>query len=96
MFDNWQKVGADGKVTTAPMSENDIKRFTQLVRESIGLKDDRGDQLNVINQAFKTEGPIPADREPAAVADPLGDRSSRNRASVRCWCCSWRFSSCGL
>jgi flagellar M-ring protein FliF len=60
VFDNWQKVGADGKVTTAPLSENDIKRFTQLVRESIGLKDDRGDQLNVINQAFKTEGPIPA------------------------------------
>jgi flagellar M-ring protein FliF len=59
VFDDWQKVGADGKMTTAPMSENDIKRFTQLVKESIGLKDDRGDRLDVINQAFKTSQPIP-------------------------------------
>jgi flagellar M-ring protein FliF len=53
VLDDWQKVDADGKVTTAPMSDTDIKRFTQLVKESIGLKEDRGDQLNVLNQAFK-------------------------------------------
>ena len=60
VLDDWQKIGADGKVTTSPMSDTDIKRFTQLVRESIGLKDDRGDKLDVLNQAFKTAGPIPA------------------------------------
>jgi flagellar M-ring protein FliF len=60
VFDDWQKVGADGKATTSPMSDTDIKRFTQLVRESIGLKDERGDKLDVINQAFKTNPPIPA------------------------------------
>ncbi len=59
-LDDWQKVDADGKVTTAPMSEADIKRFTQLVRESIGLKDDRGDQLNILNQAFKSSAPLGA------------------------------------
>ena len=59
VFDDWQKVGADGKITTAAMSESDIKRFTELVKESIGLKDDRGDKLDVINQAFKTNPPIP-------------------------------------
>ena len=57
VLDNWQKVGADGKVTTTAMSDADIKRFSQLVRESIGLKDDRGDQLNVLNQAFKNSAP---------------------------------------
>jgi flagellar M-ring protein FliF len=57
VLDNWQKVDADGKVTTAAMSDADIKRFTQLVRESIGLRDDRGDQLNVLNQAFKSSPP---------------------------------------
>jgi flagellar M-ring protein FliF len=57
VLDNWQKVGADGKATTAAMSDADIKRFSQLVRESIGLKDDRGDQLNVLNQAFKNNAP---------------------------------------
>jgi flagellar M-ring protein FliF len=54
VLDDWQKVDADGKVTTAPMSDTDIKRFTQLIKESIGLKEDRGDQLNVLNQAFKS------------------------------------------
>jgi flagellar M-ring protein FliF len=64
-LDDWQKVDADGKVTTAPMSDTDIKRFTQLVRESIGLKEERGDQLNVLNQAFKSSVPIgPVDGPP--------------------------------
>jgi flagellar M-ring protein FliF len=61
VLDDWQKVDADGKVTTEPMSDTDIKRFTQLIKESIGLKDDRGDQLNVLNQAFKSSvaiGPV--------------------------------------
>jgi flagellar M-ring protein FliF len=58
VLDDWQKVDADGKVSTAPMSDTDIKRFTQLVKESIGLKEDRGDQLNVLNQAFKSAAPL--------------------------------------
>jgi flagellar M-ring protein FliF len=57
VLDDWQKVDADGKVTTTAMSEADIKRFSQLVRESIGIKDDRGDQLNLLNQAFKNGVP---------------------------------------
>jgi flagellar M-ring protein FliF len=58
VLDDWQKAGDDGKVTTQPMSDADLKRFTQLVRESIGLKDDRGDQLNVMNQTFRGNGPL--------------------------------------
>jgi flagellar M-ring protein FliF len=47
------------------MSDADIKRFTQLVRESIGLKEDRGDQLNVLNQTFKSNAPLgPVDGPP--------------------------------
>jgi flagellar M-ring protein FliF len=65
VLDNWQKTDGDGKVTTAPMSDDDIKRFTQLVRESIGLKDDRGDKIDVMNQAFKNNDPIgPVDGPP--------------------------------
>src|ERR1700761_9608259 len=59
VLDDWQKVDADGKLTSAPMSDTDIKRFTQLIKESIGLKDDRGDQINVLNQAFKGSAAIP-------------------------------------
>lgn len=59
VLDDWQKVDADGKTTTGPMSDSDIKRFTQLIKESIGLKDDRGDQINVMNQAFKSNAALP-------------------------------------
>ena len=59
VLDDWQKVDADGKVTTSPMNDTDIKRFTQLIKESIGLKDDRGDQINVLNQAFKSSAALP-------------------------------------
>lgn len=59
VLDDWQKTDADGKLTTAPMSETDVKRFTQLIKESIGLKDERGDQINVLNQAFKSNAAIP-------------------------------------
>jgi flagellar M-ring protein FliF len=59
VLDDWQKIDADGKVTTAPMSDTDIKRFSQLIKESIGLKDERGDQINVLNQAFKNNVALP-------------------------------------
>jgi len=59
VLDDWQKLDADGKVVTSPMNETDIKRFTQLIKESIGLKDDRGDQINVLNQAFKANAALP-------------------------------------
>jgi len=65
VLDDWQKTGEDGKVTTQPLTDADLKRFTQLVRESIGLKEDRGDQLNVMNQAFRGNGPVgPLDSTP--------------------------------
>src|SRR6202167_2493715 len=70
VLDDWQKAGEDGKVTTQPMSDADIKRFTQLVRESIGLKDDRGDQLNVMNQTFRGNGPLGPVESPPIWAAP--------------------------
>jgi flagellar M-ring protein FliF len=57
VLDDWQKTDADGKVTTSAMSDADIKRFTKLVQDAIGLRDDRGDKLEVLNQAFKDSPP---------------------------------------
>lgn len=59
VLDDWQKIDAEGKPTTNPMSDAEIKRFTQLVRESIGLKEDRGDKLDVLNQTFKNNAALP-------------------------------------
>jgi flagellar M-ring protein FliF len=95
VLDDWQKDRRGRQATTAPMSDTDIKRFTQLVRESIGLKEDRGDQLNVLNQAFKTNAPIaPVDGTAASGRRP-GSRSWRSRSSARAWYCWSRFWSCG-
>ncbi len=58
VLDDWQKYDEAGKATTTPMSEEDVKRFTELVKESIGIKADRGDQLNLINQTFKSAAPV--------------------------------------
>jgi flagellar M-ring protein FliF len=57
VLDDWQKLDEAGKATSAPMTDIEIKRFTQLVKEAIGFKEARGDQLNVLNQAFKTAAP---------------------------------------
>jgi len=57
VLDDWQKADEKGKLSNAPMTENDIKRFTALVQESIGLKEDRGDRINVMNQTFKADQP---------------------------------------
>jgi len=57
VLDDWQKLDKDGKTTTSHMTDADIKRFTELVRESVGFKADRGDQISVINQAFKSGVP---------------------------------------
>ena len=71
VLDDWQKTGEDGKVTTTPMSDADIKRFTELVREAIGLKDDRGDHVDVINQAFKTGAPMAPVEGPPLWQNPM-------------------------
>jgi flagellar biosynthesis/type III secretory pathway M-ring protein FliF/YscJ len=75
------------------MSETDIKRFTQLVKESIGLKDDRGDQLNVLNQAFKSNGRCRRSRA-AAMAAALGDSAGKQIVGAA-WCWWWRCWCCG-
>ncbi len=59
VLDDWQKVGPKGRITTSPMTPQDIKRFTLLVTDAIGLQSARGDQISVINQRFTTDAPLP-------------------------------------
>ena len=46
---------AKGKVTTTPLSDDEIEKLSALVRESIGFSKDRGDSVKVINAPFKVE-----------------------------------------
>lgn len=70
VLDDWQKTDSEGKVTTAPMTDADVKRFTELVRESVGFKADRGDQISVINQAFKSALPPGPTEGPSLLQQP--------------------------
>lgn len=52
--------GADGKVTTAALTKEQIDQITALTREAMGFNKDRGDSLNVANAAFSTDEATPA------------------------------------
>jgi flagellar M-ring protein FliF len=54
---------AKGKITTSPLTQDEIGKLTALVQESIGFKQDRGDSVKVINAPFKAD--------PAAKVEPL-------------------------
>lgn len=68
-----------GKVTQAPLSEADIAKLTNLVKEVMGYNKDRGDTLSVINSAFNVrekekiaEIPVWKDPENIDLAKTIG------------------------
>lgn len=46
------KTDAKGKTTTTPMSAEDLAKLTDLVKETIGFNEQRGDSVKVINTPF--------------------------------------------
>lgn len=45
----------DGKVTAQSFSQEDINRFSDLVKQAVGFDSSRGDQVTVTNVAFKID-----------------------------------------
>jgi flagellar M-ring protein FliF len=45
----------DGTPTTVPLTDEEIARITNLVREAVGYNADRGDSINVANSEFAAE-----------------------------------------
>ncbi|MBI3375610.1 MAG: flagellar M-ring protein FliF [Betaproteobacteria bacterium] len=45
----------DGKASTTPLSDGEMKQITALAREAIGFSEARGDTLNLVNAAFNVE-----------------------------------------
>ena len=62
ILDNKQVAGADGKPTAQPLTEQEIERYTNLVKEAVGFDEKRGDKVEVINASFSTA---------AAAGEPL-------------------------
>lgn len=53
VVDDRSIAGADGSVRTLPYSQEDINRFSDLVKQAVGFDSSRGDQVTVTNVAFK-------------------------------------------
>lgn len=55
---------ADGTMQTQAYSQEDINRFSELVRQAVGFDSSRGDQVTVTNVAFRLPSEIEALPEP--------------------------------
>jgi flagellar M-ring protein FliF len=55
VVDNLRATDADGKVSEAPLSEEQLARITSLVRDAVGFDEARGDRVSVVNQSFLQE-----------------------------------------
>lgn len=61
----------DGTPTTVALTEEEITRITNLVREAVGYNADRGDSINVANSAFAgelVEPVLPVWKDPEMIA----------------------------
>ena len=72
VIDNLRTTDADGKVTEAPLSEEQIARITGLVRDAVGFDEARGDRVSVVNQSFLQEvATVPEIEAPPIWENPL-------------------------
>jgi flagellar M-ring protein FliF len=55
LIDNVRTTGADGKVTAAPLSAEQLEHVTKLVKDTVGFNAERGDSVNVVNSPFLEE-----------------------------------------
>ena len=54
VIDDKKIISTDGSVTKATYSPEEIERFTQLIKETVGYNLQRGDSVNIVNAAFST------------------------------------------
>jgi flagellar M-ring protein FliF len=52
VVDDKSSVNDDGETVREPLSEEEVTRITNLVKEAMGFNAERGDSVNVINQSF--------------------------------------------
>lgn len=65
-------VGKDGKPTTKPLSDAEMKQINDLVREAMGFNKERGDTISVANAPFtavdRSESEIPLWKDPENIS----------------------------
>lgn len=66
-------VDAKGRPTSTPLSEDEMKKLTELVQQGIGYTPDRGDSVRVVNAPFRIETAPPAEEVPIYMQPWLHD-----------------------
>jgi flagellar M-ring protein FliF len=61
VVDHQRVLQPDGGYTSQPYSDEDLGRFSSLVKEAVGYDATRGDRVTVTNAAFKVEEAGPAE-----------------------------------
>lgn len=55
VVDDRVKVGDDGQVQRTPLTDEELTRFKNLVRDAVGVDEARGDNISVVNISFQPE-----------------------------------------
>jgi flagellar M-ring protein FliF len=55
LIDNMRTTEKDGKVSATPLTPQQLEHVTQLVKDSVGYNEARGDSVNVVNSPFREE-----------------------------------------
>ena len=59
LIDNVRSTDKDGKVTETALTEPQLARITQLVKDAVGFNAERGDSVNVVNNSFRPDDAVP-------------------------------------
>lgn len=55
IVNNKEVVGKNGKVTSVPLTDAEKKQITDLAKDAMGFKEDRGDSISLVNYSFVPE-----------------------------------------
>lgn len=70
VVDNKQVVDDAGNVTREPWSQEELDKFTTLVKEAVGFNPQRGDSVQIINSAFQAPPEAEPLPEPSLMEQP--------------------------
>jgi len=70
VIDDKQELDDNDELVSKPWSDEELNRFTSLVKDAVGFNLQRGDTLNVINSTFISQPEAEALPEPALMEQP--------------------------
>ncbi len=70
VLDDKQELDDNDELVSKPWNDDEIKRFTGLIKDAVGFDEQRGDTINVINTSFMQQPEAEPLPEPALLEQP--------------------------